>query len=114
MTEPVRRLYRSETERMLGGVCGGLAEYAGVDPTLIRVLMVALTFFGGAGIPIYLVMWILVPSQSKIGTAPGDVARSGVEEMKERARWGSQQLRRPHREEPQSPHDDRREEPTTG
>jgi phage shock protein C len=58
-----RKLYRSKTDRMLAGVCGGLAEYFNTDPTLIRVLFVLLTVLGGAGPIIYLAMWIIVPNQ---------------------------------------------------
>jgi phage shock protein C len=58
-----RKLYRSQTNRMLGGVCGGLAEYLNTDATLIRVLFVLLTVLGGAGPIIYLGMWIIVPNQ---------------------------------------------------
>jgi phage shock protein C len=58
-----RKLYRSQTNRMLGGVCGGLAEYFNTDATLIRVLFVLLTVLGGAGPIIYLAMWIVVPNQ---------------------------------------------------
>jgi phage shock protein C len=60
-----RKLYRSQTNRMVAGVCGGLAEYFNVDPTLIRILFVVLTVFGGAGLVLYLAMWILVPDASK-------------------------------------------------
>lgn len=58
-----RKLYRSQTNRILGGVCGGLAEYFNTDATLIRVLFVLLTVLGGAGPIIYLAMWIVVPNQ---------------------------------------------------
>jgi phage shock protein C len=58
-----RKLYRSRTNRMLGGICGGLAEYFNLDATLIRVLFVALTVLGGAGPLIYVAMWIIVPSE---------------------------------------------------
>jgi phage shock protein C len=64
MEEP-RKLYRSRTRRMVAGVCGGLAEYFNVDATLIRALFVLLAVFGGSGLVIYLVMWILVPDVSK-------------------------------------------------
>jgi phage shock protein C len=64
-----RQLRRSRVQKMLGGVCGGLAEYSGIDATLWRVGMVALTVFGGAGIPVYLVLWVLMPP------APADPAR---------------------------------------
>jgi phage shock protein C len=56
------RLYRSQTDRKLAGVCGGLAEYTGLDANVIRVIFVILTVFGGAGLIIYLAMWIIVPT----------------------------------------------------
>ena len=55
-------LRRSGTDRMLGGVCGGLAEYSGIDAALWRVGMVGLTVAGGAGVVVYLLLWVLVPS----------------------------------------------------
>jgi phage shock protein C len=58
-----RKLYRSRTERMLAGVCGGLAQYFNLDPTLIRVLFIVLTVLGGAGLVIYVAMWIIVPKE---------------------------------------------------
>jgi phage shock protein C len=58
-----RKLYRSRSNRMLGGVCGGLAQYFNTDATLIRVLFVVLTALGGAGPVVYLVMWIIVPKE---------------------------------------------------
>jgi phage shock protein C len=64
MDEP-RKLYRSRTQRMVAGVCGGLAEYFNVDTTVIRVLFLVLTLFGGSGLVVYVVMWILVPDASK-------------------------------------------------
>jgi phage shock protein C len=64
MEEP-RKLYRSQTQRMLAGVCGGLAEYFNIDATVMRVLFLILAVFGGSGIVLYLVMWIVVPDASK-------------------------------------------------
>jgi phage shock protein C len=64
MEEP-RKLYRSRNQRMVAGVCGGLAEYFNVDATLIRVIFLILAVFGGSGLVIYLAMWILVPDASK-------------------------------------------------
>jgi phage shock protein C len=65
MTEtPVRRLYRSRTDRMIGGVCGGIAEYSNLDPTLVRVLFILLAFItGGATLLAYPILWIVVPEQ---------------------------------------------------
>jgi phage shock protein C len=64
MEEP-RKLYRSRNQRMVGGVCGGLADYFNIDVTVVRVLFLILSVFGGTGLVIYLVMWIIVPDVSK-------------------------------------------------
>jgi phage shock protein C len=65
MEEP-RKLYRSRTQRMVAGVCGGLAEYFNLDATLMRVLFLVLAVVGGSGLVIYLVMWIIVPDANKV------------------------------------------------
>ena len=65
MEEP-RKLYRSQTQRMIAGVCGGLAEYFNIDATVIRALFLLLAVFGGSGLLIYIVMWIIVPDASKV------------------------------------------------
>jgi len=56
-----RRLYRSRNDRTLAGVCAGIAEYFGWDPTLVRLAWVLLTLLGGSGILLYLIMWLVVP-----------------------------------------------------
>lgn len=58
-----KKLYRSVREKMLGGVCGGLAEYFDIDPTIVRVLFVVSLLFGGAGIIAYIILWIIVPEE---------------------------------------------------
>ena len=62
-----KRLYRSRKERMVAGVCGGLAEYFDIDPTIIRLIAVLLAFAGGPGVVIYIVMAIVVPEEP-VGT----------------------------------------------
>lgn len=59
------RLMRSESDRMLAGVCGGIAAYLGVDPVLVRLGFVVLLLASGVGLPIYLVLWLVMPSQSR-------------------------------------------------
>ncbi|MCB0061924.1 MAG: PspC domain-containing protein [Caldilineaceae bacterium] len=55
------RLYRSRSDRMIAGVCGGLADYFGIDSTLIRLLFAVLFFVGvGSPILIYIVLWIVM------------------------------------------------------
>ncbi len=59
----VKRLYRSRDNRMISGVCAGLAEYVGVDPTIVRLLFVLGLFAGGATFWAYLVMLLIVPEE---------------------------------------------------
>jgi phage shock protein C len=58
-----KKLYRSTTDKMLGGVAGGLAEYFGIDSTLVRVLFIVIVFLGGGGIIAYIILWIVVPQK---------------------------------------------------
>ncbi|TFV68302.1 UNVERIFIED_ORG: PspC domain-containing protein [Bacillus sp. AZ43] len=76
--QPVRpQLRRSSTDRMVGGVSGGLADYSGIDAVLWRVGFVGLTLAGGAGILIYLLLWVLVPA----GPATPGEALSPLEQL---------------------------------
>jgi phage shock protein PspC (stress-responsive transcriptional regulator) len=56
-----KRFFRNPDDRMLGGVCGGIAAYMGWDPTPIRLLLFLLMFFYGVTIPLYLILWLMVP-----------------------------------------------------
>lgn len=58
-----KRLTRSKSDRMLAGVASGLANYLGVDPTILRIAFVVLTVFGGSGILLYLIFWIIMPEE---------------------------------------------------
>lgn len=57
----MKKLYRSNTDRKLCGVCGGFAEYFDLDPTIIRLIFIFLTLFGGGGLLIYLICALVVP-----------------------------------------------------
>src|SRR5689334_12191759 len=70
-----RRLYRSRHERIVGGVCGGLAEYFAIDPLIVRIIAVALVFAGGAGFLAYLAAWLLVPEADADPADRGTVGR---------------------------------------
>jgi phage shock protein PspC (stress-responsive transcriptional regulator) len=59
--EQVKRLYRSRYDTMIGGVCGGLAQYFNVDITIIRVVFVILALFAAGGVVIYIILWIAIP-----------------------------------------------------
>jgi phage shock protein C len=60
-----RKLTLSRRDKKIAGVCGGFAEYLEIDPTLVRLLWVALIFFGGWGVIAYLVAWIVMPQESE-------------------------------------------------
>ena len=61
MTAERKKLYRSRTDRMLAGVCGGLAEYFDLDATLIRLVFIVAALLGGHGVLAYLICLILIP-----------------------------------------------------
>jgi phage shock protein C len=62
--QDLRRVRRSRTDRVIGGVCGGLGRYLKVDPVLLRIAAVALALSGGAGVIAYLVAWIVIPEET--------------------------------------------------
>lgn len=59
---PIRRLTLSAEDKKIAGVCGGIAQYLDIDPTLVRVIAVVLAFIGGGGILAYLAAWIIMPA----------------------------------------------------
>lgn len=65
-----KRLQRSRTEKMIGGVCGGLAEYFDVDPTIVRVIWVIITLMAGFGVLAYLILWVIIPQEPPAPFAP--------------------------------------------
>lgn len=85
--EKQRRLCRSEKERLLGGVCGGLAEYFKVDPVLVRVVFVLVTFLLGVllGVVAYIVLWIITPSASSANPSAKEAVKQNIEELKQTA-----------------------------
>lgn len=60
---PRKRLYRSRKQRSLAGVCGGIAEYLDVDPSLVRIAWVILSMAGGPAVLLYIVMAAVVPEE---------------------------------------------------
>jgi phage shock protein C len=81
------KLYRSEINRILGGVSSGLALFFKVDATLIRVLFVLLTLFGGSGLIIYLILWVIIPTESAKETSlTSEDLRKNLDEIGDKAR----------------------------
>jgi phage shock protein C len=65
-TVMAKKLYRSRTNRVIWGICGGLGEYFDIDPTIIRVIAIVSIFFGTAGIWIYIIMRLIVPEEQRV------------------------------------------------
>jgi phage shock protein PspC (stress-responsive transcriptional regulator) len=61
-----KRMYRDPDNRIIGGVCSGLASYWRIDPTIVRIIFVILAVFGMAGVLIYLILWIVLPEAGTV------------------------------------------------
>lgn len=97
------RLYRSQTDEMIGGVCGGLAQYLNLDSTLIRLFFILLALGDGIGVMLYFILWIVLPAEEEVaGNTLGENVQTGANEIADRARsMGedlSQSLSRPNPE----------------
>lgn len=71
-----KRLYRSRKDQQIAGVCGGVADYLGVDPTIVRLLWVILAVAGGPGLLLYVIMWAIVPEEPEFVQATADKAKN--------------------------------------
>jgi phage shock protein C len=82
MSGEYKRLFRSRKERMIAGVCGGIGEYFGIDPTIVRLLFVLGILMGGPGLLAYLILMIVVPEEpldvesSSPDTTEGEIPNS--------------------------------------
>ncbi len=74
-----KKLYRSRTDRKVWGVCGGLAKYFDIDPTIVRVIAIVSVLFTGAGIIAYIVMAIAVPLENSAVDPPKDEVKDNVQ-----------------------------------
>ena len=76
------RLTRSATDKVMGGVCGGIAEYFGIDPVIVRLIFVALVFAGGTSVVLYPLLWLIIPGS----TAGQPALAEGWNDMQQVAR----------------------------
>jgi phage shock protein PspC (stress-responsive transcriptional regulator) len=65
---PRGRLYRDDNDKLLGGVCSGVANYLRLDPTIVRLVLALIAFLGGSGILLYILLWIILPSKPLVNT----------------------------------------------
>ena len=80
-TKP-KKLYRSNSDRMISGVCGGVAEYFSIDSTIVRILWLLLAFFGGYGILLYIAAMIIIPAN------PESTVNKSKSAIDNKAVWG--------------------------
>jgi phage shock protein C len=79
------KLTRSRTDKVIGGVCGGLGAHLKIDPVLIRIFFVLLTLGNGIGLLLYFVLWLVIPLEGAPDTSTEANLRTGTAEMAEQA-----------------------------
>lgn len=83
----MKHLYRSHANRVLGGICGGLGEYFGIDPVLVRLVWLLLILFGGLGLILYPIAWLIIPLEPEAEKGlPSAESQEGI--GKGRFWWG--------------------------
>ncbi len=65
-----KKLTRSASDKMIAGVCGGLAKYFGIDAVLVRILFVLFALAGGPGILLYIILWVVMPEEATATPTP--------------------------------------------
>jgi len=80
-----KRLVRSNTDKVIGGVCGGLGEYFNIDPIIIRVLFAIITVSGGSGFLVYLILWVVMPEKGSETKSTEQIVESNTKEIENKA-----------------------------
>jgi len=81
-----KRLFRSTSDRTLGGVAGGLARYLEIDPMFVRLAFAVVGLMNGVGVLIYAIMWLVVPDETMRDLSGEEVIRANVEDFKQQVR----------------------------
>ncbi|MDD5231746.1 MAG: PspC domain-containing protein [Candidatus Marinimicrobia bacterium] len=89
----MKKLYRSDQQKIVAGVCGGIAEYFEIDPVLIRLIWIVLIVFGGTGILAYLIAWIVIPTRQMKNEEPVVKEEPVVETPESKPQAQSQNMR---------------------
>ncbi len=91
MAEEIKKFYRSRTDRVLFGVCGGLGKYFSIDPVLFRLVFVALLIADGAGILLYLIMVLVTPEEPGRSSTDKDL-KGEVDELADKIEKKAEEL----------------------
>ena len=79
----MKHLYRSEKNRMIAGVAGGIAEYFQIDPTIVRIVFLLLFLAYGVALPVYIVSWIIIPKKSSLKKKSDEYVKENTQELKD-------------------------------
>ncbi len=80
--EPVKKLYKSSEDKVIAGICGGIAEYFDIDSVWVRLVAILLLFLDGIGILMYIILWVLVPENPNKKSNKKTLAEEKVDEFK--------------------------------
>jgi len=86
------KLVRSSTDRMVSGVCGGLAAYLGIEAVWVRLFFVLISLANGVGLLVYLILWIIMPEAGREGATPSQTIESNVQEVTNTAQQFAQNI----------------------
>jgi phage shock protein PspC (stress-responsive transcriptional regulator) len=89
------RLTRSKNDKVIAGVCGGLANYLDIDSTLVRLAFVILLIASGIGFPIYLILWVVMPAEDNQSGTDAEVIQKNLGEMGDSVYSGVSRIGRP-------------------
>lgn len=89
----MKKLYRSDKQKIVAGVCGGIAEYFEIDPVLIRLIWIVLIVFGGTGVLAYLIAWIVIPHREVNREDPTPITEPVAETPVSKPQTPSQNMR---------------------
>ncbi len=78
-----KRLYRSEKDKIIGGVCAGIADYLNIDPVIIRILFLIALISEGFGLALYIILWIIVPSENSLDKSREEVVEENAKEIQD-------------------------------
>lgn len=94
MIKNEKRLLRDSKNKILAGVASGIAHYFDVDPNIIRLLFIVLVVCGGSGVLIYILLWLLLPSDTSKITDGRDMFKENVQQMKEAVQEFAKEVKR--------------------
>lgn len=89
----LNRLFRPEKGKVIGGVCAGLGEFFQIDPAIVRLILVLITVFGGSGILLYLILWIIIPGESSNPELTRENINDNIQDIKDKAQQFSKEIK---------------------